>query len=549
MSEADSVTHLMLPEVSLKLQENRALQESQEQFQATFEQTVVGLAHLALNGQFLRVNQKLCEMLGYTQSQLLAKQFQDVTHPHDLETDLGLVRQLLQAEIRTYSIEKRYISQTGTIVWGQLTVSLVFDADKQPKYFVAVVENISDRKRTEASLQRYSERVLGLHAIDQAILAEKSPQDIAQASLCHLRRLIACQQAMVVLFDSQANEAQVISGAAEGELIFSNDQLFPLDKVSNLSELHINKFRHISDLTALAIPCLISQQLIAAGIRSSLTIPLFIEGTTIGGLLLVDPRVMAFNSDHVSIACEIADHLAIAIQNARLFNRVRCDRERLQTLSSRLLEAQETERRYIAHELHDEIGQALTAVKINLQMLQRSLNTSSYSEQIEDSVAIVDTALQQVRHLSLDLRPSLLDDLGLQAALRWYIDRQAQRTGIRIELQCLPIELSLPQRVGTACFRIVQEALTNVIRHAQATSVIIILQERENALHLLIQDDGVGFDVQAAKAQAYRGSSLGLLGMEERALLVGGKITITSVPGNGTEIYLRFPLLIDFPAS
>lgn len=546
MLEADSVTPTTQPEIS---QEQQALQESQELFYATFEQMVVGFAQIALDGQFLRVNHKFCEMLGYTHQQLLAKRIQDITHPHDLETDLGLLHQLLQAEIRTYSIEKRYINHIGIVVWGKLTVSLVFNGNKQPKYLVAVIENISDRKRTEASLQRYNQRVLGLHAIDQAILAEKAPQEIAQAALCHLRYLIACQQAMVVLFNVPTNEARIISSTAEEELIFPENTLFPLDQIFNLSELHINKFRHISDLTTLVMPCLISQQLIAAGMRSSLTMPLFVEGTTIGGLLLVDAKAMAFNSDHVSIACEVADHLAIAIQNTRLFNRVQSDCERLQTLSSRLLEAQETERRYIAHELHDEIGQALTAVKINLQMLQRLPNKLDEKPQIEDSIAIVDQALQQVRHLSLDLRPSLLDDLGLTSALRWYVDRQIQRTGIHIELQCPSSELSLPPKIGTACFRIVQEALTNVMRHAQATSVTIILQQRENSFHLLIQDNGIGFDAQAAKTQATHGNSLGLLGMEERALLVGGQLTITSVPGNGTEIHLRLPLIACVPSS
>lgn len=546
MSEADSVTHTMLPKVSQEQQANRALQEIQEQFYATFEQTVVGLAHITLEGQFLRVNHKLCDILGYSHDQLLAKRVQDVTHPHDLETDLGLVQQLLTAEIRTYSIEKRYISHTGTVIWGKQTVSLVFNWNKQPNYFIVVIENIGDRKRVEASLQRYSQRVLGLHAIDQAVLAEKSPHHIAQTSLYHLRHLIACQQAVVILFNIQNNEAKIISSATEGELIFPENTLLPLNNIFNLSELHINRFQHISDLTTLATPCLISQHLITAGMRSSLAIPLFIEGTTIGGLLLADPKIMAFTSDHVSISCEIADHLAIAIQNAQLFNRVQSDRERLQTLSSRLLEAQETERRYIAHELHDEIGQALTAVKINLQMLQRSTR-NNHEIPIEDSIEIVNHALQQVRHLSLDLRPSLLDDLGLQATLRWYIERQIQRTGIHIKLQCLPFELGLPQKIGIACFRIIQEALTNVVRHAQATSVSIILQQRENSLHLLIQDDGVGFDTQAAKVQASYGTSLGLLGMEERALLVGGQLTITSVPGNGTEIYLQLPILTNFP--
>ncbi|MGI0483842.1 PAS domain S-box protein [Pantanalinema rosaneae CENA516] len=541
MHEVEAEPDQQLLNASQEQGDQPTLEELQAQFDATFDQTAVGLAHIALDGQFLRVNQKLCEILGYTHYELLTKRIQEVTHLYTVEIDAELLQQLLKLEIRTYSIEKQYVKRTGSIIWGKLTVSLVLHENKQPHYFVAVIEDISERKRTEASLLRYSQRVLGLHAIEQAILAKRSPQEIAQTSLCHLRQLIPCQQAMVLLFDFQIDEARVISSAADGELLFPEDTVFPLDRIFNSDELHINRFRHISDLTHLAMPCLLSQRLISGGMRSSLAIPLFVQATTIGELLVVDARTMAFNSDHVSIACEIADHLAIAIQNTRLFEQVRSDRERLQNLSARLLEAQETERRYIAHELHDEIGQALTAIKINLQILQHSLNEGDQSPRIDDSIAIVDNALQQVRHLSLDLRPSLLDDLGLQAALRWYIDRQIERTGICIDFQCL-VELSLSQTIGTTCFRIVQEALTNVVRHAQATSVTIILQQQERSLHLLIQDDGVGFDPQTMREQTTRGHSLGLLGMEERALLVDGKITITSVPDQGTEIHLRLPL-------
>lgn len=216
--------------------------------------------------------------------------------------------------------------------------------------------------------------------------------------------------------------------------------------------------------------------------------------------------------------------------------------ERLQTLSGKLIEAQETERRSIARELHDEIGQALTAVKINLQTLQHLSNTSEIALPVHESISIVEVALQQVRSLSLDLRPSLLDDLGLVAALRWYVDRQTQRAGIIGEFVVKSLETKLLPNLETTCFRIVQEALTNIVRHAQAQQVYIELRQQENQLHLVIRDDGVGFDVQAARERATDGGSLGLLGMEERALLVGGQINIESVQQHGTKIHVWFPL-------
>lgn len=217
-------------------------------------------------------------------------------------------------------------------------------------------------------------------------------------------------------------------------------------------------------------------------------------------------------------------------------------KERLQTLSGKLIEAQEIERRHLARELHDEIGQALTAVKINLQTLQHSPDKNKIASSVQDSISIVEVALQQVRSLSLDLRPSLLDDLGLVAALRWYVDRQSQRGKITGELIVEPLEIKLLPNLETTCFRIVQEALTNIVRHAKAQKVTVELRQQETQLQLIIRDDGIGFDVQAARKRATQGGSLGLLGMEERVLLVGGQINIKSVHQCGSEVHVILPL-------
>jgi signal transduction histidine kinase len=229
-------------------------------------------------------------------------------------------------------------------------------------------------------------------------------------------------------------------------------------------------------------------------------------------------------------------------EDAKLLDQVRAGRERAQSLSQQLLEAQEAERRHLARELHDEIGQALTAVKINLQAVQRSAGEGANPARIEESVAIVDRALQQVRNLSLDLRPSLLDDLGLVAALRWYLDRQAQRAGFAAEFTADPPGIRVPANLETACFRVAQEALTNVVRHAQAKRVRVELRQQGSELHLRIRDDGIGFEVPAARQRAARGGSLGLLGMQERVLLIRGRIEIHSAPGQGTEIHVSLPL-------
>lgn len=222
--------------------------------------------------------------------------------------------------------------------------------------------------------------------------------------------------------------------------------------------------------------------------------------------------------------------------------------EQLQTLSHRLLEMQEAERRHLSRELHDEIGQALTALKINLQAVQRSADSSpSLLPRLMDSVSIVDRTLRQVRTLSLDLRPSVLDDLGLFAALRWYADQQAQRAGLRVQLSVKFTETRLDPTLETACFRVAQEALTNVVRHAQAKTVLIELGRENDYLHLMVRDDGEGFDPARVRKRKQGDRTLGLMGMEERASLTGGWIEFKSAAGRGTEVHAWFPLSAALP--
>jgi PAS domain S-box-containing protein len=215
---------------------------------------------------------------------------------------------------------------------------------------------------------------------------------------------------------------------------------------------------------------------------------------------------------------------------------------RLRELSRRLLEAQEAERRRIARELHDEVGQSLTALKINIQSISNKSTHPDVRSRLDECENILTQLLKQVRDLSLDLRPSLLDDLGLSAVLRWYVDRQAQRSGLRVRLQLDELADRLPAAVETACFRVAQEALTNVVRHAQAKTISVKLQLKGVGLHLMVGDDGVGFDVPLALQRAASGASLGLLGMQERMELVGGTLKLESSPKSGTRVHAVFPV-------
>lgn len=212
----------------------------------------------------------------------------------------------------------------------------------------------------------------------------------------------------------------------------------------------------------------------------------------------------------------------------------------LQQLSRRVLEAQETERRRVARELHDELGQSLTAIKINLQS-QVMFGEHPPSDLEAENIRIVEDAIQQVRRLAMALRPSLLDDLGLIPALRWITEQSAQRLGLAIAFNSDLDDVRFPSDIETACFRVAQEAITNIARYARAHHVAIRLLRDGDLLEMRIEDDGCGFDVENMRQRAVLGTSMGVLGMQERAMLVGGTLDIQSAPSEGCTICLRCP--------
>ena len=217
--------------------------------------------------------------------------------------------------------------------------------------------------------------------------------------------------------------------------------------------------------------------------------------------------------------------------------------QRLRRLGRRLESAREDERQRIARELHDEMGQALTAVKINFQMRSAASGGAEYpDERANDTIALLDGMIERVRALSLDLRPPLLDELGLVAALRGYLEAQVKRAGIDCKISAQSIPRDLPAEVEMAVFRGVQEAVTNTIRHAEAGMITVSLEYGDGFVTAVVRDDGKGFDVDEALSRSLRGQHLGLLGMRERTESLSGRFSVESSPERGTRVKLAIPV-------
>ncbi len=222
-----------------------------------------------------------------------------------------------------------------------------------------------------------------------------------------------------------------------------------------------------------------------------------------------------------------------------LMDKMRLERKYL----SQIIEAQENERRRISRELHDEIGQALTAIKFNLDMIDKELPQTfpAVRGRLGDAKSLSNQTITAMRQLSMDLRPTMLDELGLIPTLRWYVQNFSKRLGINSQFQAIGLEEKLPPQIETAFYRIVQEALNNISKHAEANQVEISLEQRNSTIYASIIDNGKGFDLDKVLYPDSPERGFGIIGMQERISLLGGKIDIESRLGFGTRIHIEVP--------
>lgn len=273
-------------------------------------------------------------------------------------------------------------------------------------------------------------------------------------------------------------------------------------------------------------------------------VPLVSRAQVIGSLVLAqladDQQRMTL--DDIELLLAVAQQLGLSIDNARLTEDAQARERVLADLLHQVVEAQEAERQRIARELHDATGQALTAMALGLRGMETQLergspDTGVLTSQVREIKGFSTNALGELRQIIADLRPPILDDMGLAAALKWYVQGFEGRRAIRGTFVLEGQPLRLPSAYETVLFRIAQESLTNVAKHAGASKVMVMLRFTPGTVSLLVEDDGHGFDLQAGS-----GGGWGLLGMQERASLLGGQCLIDSTPGGGTRVWTTAPL-------
>lgn len=217
--------------------------------------------------------------------------------------------------------------------------------------------------------------------------------------------------------------------------------------------------------------------------------------------------------------------------------------KQMQHLPRQILNAQEEERQRLARDLHDEAAQALTSLLVHLRLLERAHDPQKAQQHVRDLRELTAQALEEVRRVALDLRPTILDDLGLGPALEWRVDEFSKASGLHATIHVDNLEQRLPRDIELVFYRVGQESLSNVARHAQAENVVVSLRRENGLINLEVIDDGIGFNPVTTAANAPDG--LGLLGMRERVAMINGRLTIVSQPGQGTRILAKAPLNYD----
>jgi signal transduction histidine kinase len=388
----------------------------------------------------------------------------------------------------------------------------------------------------EIALYRHklNSRLATLNLLGQRISSSLSLEVVVQTSVSLIAENV-CPD-FVALFLKEGEQLLLI-GSTSNRLNFDEEPVAVHHVGECLCGLAVSQDKSIFSMDIHSDPRCTLEECKRAGLCSAAALPLRGPSSVIGALAIASAHERDFSKEAHFLEA-ISNHVAVGLQNSLLHQSVITQREEMRTFALQLEEVRETERRQLAQELHDRVGQNLTALNLNIGIVQSSLSAESLAKvtgRLDDCMTMVEETTDLVRDVMAELRPAVLDDHGLTSALHWLAEQFFERTGVRATVDAEELSARLPSNVETALFRITQEALTNVAKHAEATQVTITLVSKGRNLRMAIIDNGAGFDPESAFMPEGQ-QRLGLIGMRERASGVGGELIVTSKPGEGTRL-------------
>ncbi|MEA3340371.1 MAG: PAS domain S-box protein [Chloroflexota bacterium] len=514
-------------DITKRKQAEEALRESEQRFRDVARSTGDWIWEVDAEGRYTYASTVVEQVIGYTPEEVMGKSLYGLVLNIDGYKELGArVREARRKQEPFLRLVNPNAHKDGHTVILETTGLPLTDMEGNLLGYRGVHRDITAERRLEEKLGM-------VHALGRALVLSRDEQQIAQATVDTSRFLLQNQLCGLWLVDEENQSLN--RRACTATALTADITTLPLDGEQGVTlSVALNG-------TPIYLPDVQeSPHYIDSGIetRSELCVPLKVEERVIGALNVESKKTDAFDESDQQLLSTLADQAALAIESARLYERMRAARDRLQALSHQLVKVQEAERRHIARELHDEIGQILTGLKIVVEM-SMTLPVDEMKASLTEALTLVNELVTRVRGLSLDLRPTTLDDLGLAPALRWHFERYTSQTNVRVTFKHTGVEgRRFAPEIETAAYRIAQEALTNVARHSGVNEVTARLWADRETLGVQIQDQGVGFEAGDESILA----SSGLSGMCERAALLGGQLTIESAPGRGARLTAEFPL-------
>lgn len=470
------------------------LKESEERYNALFERSLSYVYLHDFNGKFIDTNDATLKALGYKRKEILTLNFASLIDKSQLPKTVKSLEEIIRTGHQKKPDEYKLRRKDGSTIWVETEGSLIYK-DGKPFAVQGIARDITEKKMAEEALRESEEKFRSL--------AEKFPS---------------------MIFINKIGKIVYANKQCEEVMGYTREEFYSPD---------FDFFRLIAPEFLEKSKSFYSQHIKRKEVRPYEYALITKSGKRIEAILTT--RLINYEGDKaiLGIITDITERKKAEMALGE-------SREQLRNLAAHLQSIREEERASVAREIHDELGQALTALKMDLSWLDKKLpeEQSPLLKKTKSMSQLIDSTIQTVQRLSAELRPGLLDDLGLLAAMEWQAEEFQKRTGIACELSVSSQEINLDQERSTAIFRIFQETLTNISRHASATKAIVNLAEKGAQLELTIKDNGKGITEEKISDP----NSLGLIGIQERVHFLGGDIDIKGIRNKGTTVTVSVPL-------
>lgn len=526
----------------IRYQLENSLRESRKWLSTTLTSIGEGVIATDAQGNIQFINPTALELVGWTQAEALGQPLQNIFTLAKVNSpefpDLARIKNWIRDNQRS-EFDGLLISRDGRSTSVEASATLINDEHGKSFGNVLIFRDVTKQKEALQEIKQQANRAEALVKAASKLNKQIELEMVLNEICIITNRALKARATAVFLLDRGKESFRNMASYSDDEGLKAYDG-------SNFEfPVHL-----LGELLSQENPVVIIQDLQAhpdwphlefakkQSINTLVITGLFQRDKMIGTLIsVISTEHKTIPPDDTALLQGLADQAASAIVNAELFEQVRMGRERQRRLAKNLVDIQEAERRTIARDLHDHLGQILTGLQFMLEGVKNKANIRQKSE-LNEIQKVVGDVIEQVREMSLNLRPSMLDDMGLIPTLQWHFSRYTSQTGIKVRFQHDEILERVPSEIETAAYRIVQEALTNVARYAQTQEVFVGIMMHNDSIWLEIVDKGRGFDTAAVMERP----STGLGGMRERASLVGGYVVVESYIDQGTQIVAALPL-------